>query len=362
LDQVAAGGDPAADKRTALAAAEAASNGDIGEAFNEFLCKHVRRKDGRPIRESTKRQTAALLGFRRDPAKPGAWAATGNGVLARWQGRTAHSIRQADVLDLLDAVAARTPVKANRTLSALKSFFAWRMRRDETLGRSPCANISDPCAENSRNRVLTDRELAAVWRAAETDGHLFGRMVQLLILSGLRRDEVRGASWSEIDLESRQWMIPAGRTKNGRDHLILLSDQMVAILRALPRAKGSPLLFTTTGRTPISGLNQMKRRLDATMARDLGAASERWILHDIRRSVVTGLQRLGFPLEVTEAIVNHKSGAVKGPAAVYALHDYRAEKERALAAWARHVETAVSGGPANVVALRRPAAPSYCEA
>jgi hypothetical protein len=109
LDQVAAGGDPAADRRAALAAAQAAGSGDIGEAFNEFLCKHSRRKDGRPIRESTKRQTAALLGFRRDPAKPAEWIATGNGVLARWQGRTVHSIRQADVLDLLDDVASRTP-------------------------------------------------------------------------------------------------------------------------------------------------------------------------------------------------------------------------------------------------------------
>jgi integrase len=197
LDQIAAGGDPAADRRAALAAAQAAESGDIGEAFNEFLCKHNRRKDGRSIRESTKRQTAALLGFRRDPAKPAEWIATGNGVLARWKGRTVHSIRQADVLDLLDDVASRTPTKANRILSCLKSFFAWRMRRDETLGRSPCANISDPCAENSRERVLGDAELAALWRAAEGEGHPFGPMVRLLMLSGVRRDEARCAVWSE---------------------------------------------------------------------------------------------------------------------------------------------------------------------
>jgi integrase len=214
----------------------------IGAAFNEFLCKHVRRKDGRPIRDSTKRQTAALLGFRCDPAKPGAWIRTGNGVLARWQGRTVQSIRQSDVIDLLDEIASRTPVKANRCLSALKSFFAWRMRRDETLARSPCANVAAPCAENSRDRVLSDAALAALWRAAKVEGRPFGPVVQVLILSGLRRDEVRCAVWSEIDLEGRRWTIPGVRTKNGRDHLVPLSDQMAAILQSLPR--GSSLLFS----------------------------------------------------------------------------------------------------------------------
>jgi integrase len=355
LDLVATGGDPAADRKAALAAAQAAESGDLGEALAEFLAKHNRRKDGRQIRESTKRQTAALLGFRRDPANPGAWVPTGNGVRARWQGRTVASIRQADVLGLLDDLAQRTPTKANRILSALKTFFAWRMRRDETLGRSPCANVSDPSPERSRERVLTDAELAALWRAAEAEGYPFGPMIQLLILTGTRRDEARAAPWREIDLEGRQWLIPAGRTKNGRDHLVPLSEPAAAILARLPRMKGSPFLFTTTGRTPVSGLDSMKRRLAEAMAHELGAAPEDWRLHDIRRSFVTGLQRLGFPLEVTEAAVNHKGGSLKGVAATYARHDYQAEKERALAAWGRHVEALVGGGPANVIPLRREA-------
>jgi hypothetical protein len=95
LDEVAAGGDPAAEKKARMAAALHGSD-NVADVFQEFLIKHVRRKDGRPIRESTKRQTAMLLGFRRDPDKPAAWIRTGGGVLTRWQGRAVRSITRQD--------------------------------------------------------------------------------------------------------------------------------------------------------------------------------------------------------------------------------------------------------------------------
>jgi integrase len=352
LDQVAAGGDPAADRKAPLAAAQTAASGDIAKSFHEYLTKHVRRKDGRPIRESTKRQAATLLGFRRDPANPRGWLPTGNGVAARWEGRPVASIRKADVIDLLDELAPRTPVMANRTLGALKAFFAWRMQRDDTLIRSPCAGISKPCAEKSRERVLSDPELAALWRAAEGEGLPYGTMVRLLVLSACRRDEIRCATWSEIDLEARQWLIPGARTKNGRDHLVPISEPMAAILGALPRGQDSLLGFPKIGRTPSFGLDQAKRRLDAAMARELRAVVPHWTLHDIRRTCYTGLQRLGVPKEINEAVVNHRSGTLKGLDKVYGLHDYANEKRDALTAWGRHVAGLLDGAPANVVALR----------
>jgi integrase len=344
LDEVAAGGDPAADKKTKLMTVRPQGSNAVDELFREFLSKHVRRKDGRPIRESTKIETARMLGFRRDPENPGAWTESGAGVLARWKGRTVQSIRRQDVLDLLDELVERGPVTANRTLTALKTCFAWRIKRDETLVRSPCEGVDDPSAETTRERVLSDVELAALWRAADADGYPFGSMVQLLILTGCRRDEVREAPWSEVDLDSRQWLIPGQRTKNGRDHLVPLSDRAVAVLESLPRFNGkAPLLFSTRGQTAISGLSRAKRRLHEAMARELGTEPERWVLHDIRRTCITGLQRLGFPLEIAEAVANHKSGTLAGVASVYARHTYGNEKRSALEAWGRHVESIASG-------------------
>jgi integrase len=348
LDEVAAGGDPAANKQSSRAAAPSDAD-DIGEAFHEFLVKHVRRSDGRPIRESSKRQTAFLLGFRRSGE---GWVASGNGVLGRWRGRSVRSIRRADVIDLVDAIASRTPIAANRTLAALRTFFNWRAARDESF-RSPCGGIHDPAAEKSRDRVLSDDELAALWRAAETVGYPFGAMVQVLVLGGLRRDEARASQWPEIDLEGRRWLIPGSRTKNGSDHLVPLSEPLMAVLGALPAT--SPLLFSLNGETPIGGLTRMKRALDREMARELGAEPPRWTLHDIRRTVATGLQRLGFAQEITESVLNHRRGKVSGVAAIYGRHDFATEKRAALEAWARHVESIVDGGTGKVVSFARPA-------
>ena len=345
LDRVAEGGDPAAEKRAAKQDTGSPEADAIADAFRLFMDKYTRTKGGRPLRETTRRETGRLLGFRRDPTGTGRWLESGGGVLAKWKGKTVGAIRPADVRDVLDElVDAGLGVKANRTLAALKTCFTWLHRRDpDALPRSPCDGIDDPAPELPRERVLSDAELAAVWRAGEGEGYPFGPMVQLLMLTGCRRDEVRDAPWSEIDLVAREWSIPGRRTKNGRDHLIPIVDQVAAILGKMPRIAGSRLLFTTTGETPISGLAKYKARLEKAVARDLGNEPERWTLHDLRRSMATGLQRLGFPVEVTEAVLNHSGGQVSGVAAVYARHDYRSEKEQALAAWARHVDGIVSG-------------------
>jgi hypothetical protein len=136
-----------------------------------------------------------------------------------------------------------------------------------------------------------------------------------------------------------------------------LSDQLVAIIQSLPRLKGVSLVFTTTRTTPVSGINRAKRRLHELMTRDLGEEPERWTLHDIRRTCYTGLQRLGLPLEIAEAVTNHRSGTLKGVAKVYARHSYSDEKRRALDAWARHVESIISGEVDRVVPFARRAAP-----
>jgi integrase len=355
LDRVAEGGDPSAEKQAKKRAVQAPTLGAVGDAFRFFMDRYTRTKRGRPIRESTRRETGRLLGFRRDPQRPDHWVESGGGVLAKWKGKTVQSIRPDDVRELLDElVDADAGVKANRTLTALKTCFTWLHRRDpEALPRSPCDGIDDPAPESPRERTLSDVELAAVWRAAAAEGYPYGDMVRLLVLTGCRRDEARDAPWSEIDLGAREWSIPGRRTKNGRDHLVPIVDQLASILEELPRIQGAGLLFTTTGETSISGLAKYKRRLETAVAKELGAEPTRWTLHDLRRTLTTGLQKLGFPVEVTEAVLNHSGGVVSGVAAIYGKHDYRFEKEQALAAWARHVDAIVSGKAAKVVAMRK---------
>jgi integrase len=213
-------------------------------------------------------------------------------------------------------------------------------------------------------------ELATLWRAADVEGYPFGRLAQLIMLTGARRDELREARWSEFQLDGTEialptggtwkgpvWTLPAHRAKNGREHVVPLSRAAVDILRKLPRISKTPYLFTTTGDTPISGMSKAKTRLHDAMLADLRKADskrvlEPWSLHDLRRSFSTGLQRLGFSIEVSEACLNHTSGAVSGVAAIYARYRYLREKTEAFDAWARHVDALVKGTASdNVVSL-----------
>ncbi len=355
LDKAAEGHDPAAEKiiekRQALTRAAQNDPADLETLVKEFLRRHTRKRNGEPIRESTRRETARLLGLKPDAKNE--WIKTGNGVLRRWRERIVTSIGKGDVLDLLDDLVESGPVNANRTLASLKTFFAWCVARDR-LDKSPCAGVKDPSPERERERVLKDGELAALWRAAEADGSPFGQMVQLLILTGCRRDEVRDARWDEFDLAARLWVIPPARTKNGREHRLPLSDGARRVLGTVRRIQGrAGLLFTTTGATPISGLSKAKKRLHEAMAAELEFEPERWTLHDLRRTCITGLQRLGFPMEIAEAVANHKSGTLAGVAGVYARHDYAAEKKTALDAWARFVNGLVISSPSKVISLPR---------
>ncbi len=351
LDKVAEGHDPAQAKRQERATEHAPN--DLKSAFCDFLNRHRRKKNGQPVRESTRRERARLFGLRPDPDKDaGTWIETGNGVLKHWRNKSLDHIHKADVHDLLDHAGDQGPVLANRLLGALRTFFGWCVKRGR-LEKSPCDGIDAPHPETTRDRVLSDTELAALWRVADADGYAFGPMVKLLALTGCRRDEVRRAVWSEFDLPAKQWLIPGHRTKNGHDHLVPLSDTAIGILESLPRIKGAGLLFTTTGETPISGLTRARARLHDAIARELGAEPENFTLHDLRRTFVSGLQRLGHPLEVCEAAVNHKSGLVAGVAAVYAKHDYLKEKRAAMDEWARHVEAIVAGKPADIVQFKK---------
>jgi integrase len=164
---------------------------------------------------------------------------------------------------------------------------------------------------------------------------------------------VADLSWSELDLDAALWVLPAARSKNGKAHEIPLSPAAVSLLRALPRQADSELVFTTNGRTPVSGWSRTKHRFDARMAALAKTDIPNWRLHDLRRTAASGMARLGQPVHVVEAVLNHRDGAISGIAAIYNRYSYALEKRHALESWAAAVERLCSGEPAGkVVALR----------
>jgi integrase len=221
------------------------------------------------------------------------------------------------------------------------------------IERSPCEGINPPSTETVRDRALSLDELRLVWRAADQLGFPFGPIIKLLILTGQRRTEVAGAEWAELDLENCLWTIPAARSKNRRQHAVALSPQALKTVNSLPRFSGSKFVFSP-GKTAPSGFSAAKARLDKIVASDNGSPTPPWVLHDIRRSVATGLAGLGVNLPVIERCLNHVSGSFGGIVSIYQKHSFADEMRAAMDAWGRRVESIVSGSSAgNVIELAR---------
>jgi integrase len=152
-------------------------------------------------------------------------------VVGRWKGRRLSEIGKSDVLAMLDEIVDRgSPILANRCLAAFRKMCGWAVERC-MIDASPCGGIKAPAPETSRDRVLSDFELVAAWRAAKAAGWPFGTVTQLLILTGQRRSEVAGITWREIDLIGKTWNIPKERTKNGIAHSVPLSDSAIDRVR-----------------------------------------------------------------------------------------------------------------------------------
>jgi integrase len=262
----------------------------------------------------------------------------------RWGTRRISDITDADVVDVLDRVSGHAPILANRLHAVLSAFFSWAKGK-RLVAVNPCTGLDRPAKEQSRDRVLDDKELRKVWSAAGELGHPYTGIVKLLILTGQRRNEIADLHWSEIDLDERVLHLPKERTKNARPHDVPLSAQALAVIAGLRPLPDAERVFTVK-RKPVTGFSRMKERLD-----EASGVTE-WTIHDLRRTVASGLQRLGVRLEVTEAVLNHRSGSTAGIVGVYQRHDYAAEKRDALQRWADHVDALVGGRKGEVVTLR----------
>lgn len=339
LDVLDHGRDPAGERKAKAAALAQSDRDKVDAVIDLFLKRHAshnRRGD----------DVAAM--FRRE-------------ILGKWGARDIQTIAKRDVIDVLDAIVDRgSPVTANRLRAHLNTLFNWAKGRD-IIQVNPLDGIKPPAPEKARDRVLTNDEIRLFWQASMGMEYPFGPLYRVLLLTGQRLREVAEMTWQEVDGDT--WTLPASRSKNGDEHVVPLSPEVVAILEALPKI--GRFIFTTTGKSPVSGFTRAKARADRLMGeaanRDLPAGSDpvvvpAFTIHDLRRTAATGMAGLRFPPHVVEAVLNHRSGTRRGVAGVYNRFDYAEEKRHALESWARLVTQLVEGRDSNVVALNRSAA------
>jgi integrase len=265
-------------------------------------------------------------------------------AFARHLALPAADLTRADVIRVLDEItAAGSPQMAGRTAAYGRACYGWAIKRG-SITSTPFSNL--PLAKVvRRDRVLSYAELRSIWQATAKPGS-FNSIVRLLMLTGQREAEVAGMAWGELSDDLAVWTLPATRAKNRVDSIVPISAPAQEIIRAAPRY-ANKLVFPGDGGV-FQGWGRAKERLDEA------SGVSGWVLHDLRRTVATNLQRLGTRLEVTEAVLNHIGGSRAGVVGIYQRHDWADEKRAALTAWGARLQAIVEGRePAgNVVALR----------
>ncbi len=284
-------------------------------------------------------------------------------LLPEWKTRPINEITDLDVLKVIKAKQRKGNVAARNLLALIKRFFRWTIgQRVYGITISPCSTLQakDLVGETkSRDRILSDDELFALWRAAGRLPSPYGSAYKMLILTALRLREAGNASWNEFDLRNQLWIIPADRMKGKNDgkrqaraHAVPLTPQVVELLEKLPKFKKGKFLFSTTaGKKPAWMGAKVKQQIDRRMLRTLRAlargrgedpksvALPRWVNHDIRRTVRSHLSRLKIAEEAREAILAHVRPGIKG---TYDHHDYLDEKREALELWAARLQSIVA--------------------
>lgn len=310
------GHDPAAKKQELKAAAT------FSALAGEYLDKHAKRKkrsweeDGRVIaRELT----------------------------PQWGRRKVHSIQRTDVLALLDGIVDRgAPIQANRTLALIRKIFNWGIGRG-IVDHNPCHQVEAPSAERQRQRVLSEDEIRALWRAFGSLGPMMGGMFKLRLLTAQRGGEVQSMRWQDIDLEGRSWTIPPDQSKNGLSHFVPLSGTAATLLAELrPLVGDSPWVFPSPAR-PGRHVDNVQKAAGRVRAE---SGVDDFVLHDLRRTAASYMTAMGISRLVVAKILNHVE---QGVTRVYDRHSYDAEKRDALDRWATRLSSiVVEGGPRHV--------------
>jgi integrase len=309
-------------------------------------------------------------------------------LIAPWADRPLHEITPRDVRDLITKLRLRAPYDARNAWTHLVGIFKAAVH-EELLVAAPTASVDKKLLFKDakigpRQRVLNDDELFAFWRTAGRLGFPYRPYFRLLLLLGVRVNELARARWREFHPQLRKhlreavkakhynwqtvpaavktWTIPRERAKSDREHVVPLANDALEILASLPHFSGGDYVFSMSdGRAPINGLSKYAAKLDAGMLLTLKAAARArgedprtvtlpaFVLHDLRRCVRTGLASLRIPEHVSELVLGH---ARRGLPGVYDQHSYAAEIREALEAWAARVRTLVTPAPDNVVAFQ----------
>ena len=320
LGAVALGHDPAAEK------AEAKRKARL--TLGSFLPRFLERK-----RATVRQRTLAAVARHLEQD------------LAPLHGRPVHEIARREVAAVLGEIhAAHGSNAAREARNALNELFVWLMG-EGVADTNPVIGTNRPPPPKARDRVLSDAELAAVWRAAEESGE-FGRIVRLLICVPCRRGEIGDLRWPE--LEGGMLRIPGARTKNGRELVLPLPPIAIAVLEEISscRLDHDRRVFGRGGRG-FSGWSHAKEALEAQIGIELAP----WHLHDLRRSVATCMADLGIQPHIVEQILNHVSGHKRGVAGVYNRSSYDREVRAAMQLWGEHVAALAEGRPSKVVSL-----------
>ena len=338
--QLAAGVDPAAEEERRRREEERKRQNSFAAVAEQFIA-HIHRQ---------KLRTAADM--ERDLRKA---------FVAEWGGRSITDITPDDVKRVIRRTIDRgAKYQAFSDFTLIRRVFNWSLGTDDHgLQFNPCsrlrpADLIGPRA--SRDRVLSDAELRALWRATERLKYPYGALYKMLVLTGLRLGEVCGARWSEFDLDRREWTIPAARMKKTRagakPFVVPLTDAMIEVLSDLPRFNSGDCLFSLSfGKTSVrvDSFSHVKAELDAFMREELNGPLPDFVNHDVRRTVRTHLSALRISEEVREAVLAHVRPGIKG---TYDHYQYVDEKREALTLWNARLRSIVEPPPVNVVSLR----------
>lgn len=314
FEEIAQGRDPIAER------ARSRTERTFGEAAEEYLQARVGTMKPRSIAECRKH----LMRYFKN-LHPLTVAAVNRALIAT---------------ELRTIIREHGPIASDRARGTLSAFYGWCIAHGLTEANPVIGTIKSGM-EKARDRVLTDGELVKVWNSAPDAD--YGRIVKLLILTGQRRDEIAGMRREELGEDVLT--LPKERTKNGRPHDVPLSDQALAVLAEHPERADSDFVFGR-GEAGFSGYSRSKERLDEA------SGVTDWVIHDLRRTVATGMANIGVQPHIIEAILNHVSGHKAGVAGIYNRSTYAAEKRAALALWGSHVMTLLAKA-ANVTVLRR---------
>ncbi|PWT84411.1 MAG: integrase [Proteobacteria bacterium] len=276
--------------------------------------------------------------------------------IPRWGKRPAGDITADDVGAVINEVKAHAPYMAHALLATVRRVYKWASTPGRGYGiiASPCYNISAKALigeKRPRTRVLSDAEIRAFVHACDQIGYPYGSIGRMLLLTGARHREVSEAPWTEFDLTKKTWTIDQARFKSSVEHIVPLTDDVRTLLEELPRFKrGNHVFSTTFGEKPTMITDKIKKKIDALMARELGAKPKPWVVHDLRRTVRSHLAALRIPDHVAEMVLGHGR---QGLQRVYDQHRYEDEMREALTLWAGRLRDIVEPSPANVVKIRK---------